>query len=146
MFGLGCVAGAAGVARAADYVRAYPKQMAVLLAVELCSLTVQKEDLSPANLISSGLFGDGAAAVIVAGEECGALEPDSERGPRILATRSVFYPQTEAMMGWHISENGFRIVLSRQVPELVRTHIGNDVDRFLSENGYTRKEIGRAHV
>jgi alkylresorcinol/alkylpyrone synthase len=143
MFGLGCVAGAAGTARAADYVKAYPKQMAIVLAVELCSLTVQKEDLSPANLISSGLFGDGAAAVIVAGEECSALELDSEpRGPRILGTRSVFYPQTEAMMGWHISEKGFRIMLSPQVPELVRSHIGNDVDEFLAEHGHSRKDVG----
>ena len=89
IFGLGCVAGAAGTARAADYVKAYPKQMAVVLSVELCSLTVQKEDLTPANLISSGLFGDGAAAVIVAGDECSALESDAEpRGPEI--TRHPF--------------------------------------------------------
>ncbi len=70
MFGLGCVAGAAGISRAADYVKAHPSQFAVLLSVELCSLTLQREDLSVANLISAGLFGDGAAAVIVAGAEC----------------------------------------------------------------------------
>src|SRR6202162_6340019 len=69
MFGLGCVAGAAGISRAADYVKAHPSQLAVLLSVELCSLTLQREDLSVANLISAGLFGDGAAAVIVAGED-----------------------------------------------------------------------------
>src|ERR1035441_5019626 len=64
---VGCVAGAAAISRAADYVRAYPDQAAVVLSVELCSLTLQREDLSMANLISAGLFGDGAAAVIVAG-------------------------------------------------------------------------------
>jgi alkylresorcinol/alkylpyrone synthase len=143
MFGLGCVAGAAGTARAADYVKAYPSQLAVLLSVELCSLTIQKEDLSPANLISSGLFGDGAAAVIVAGEDCSAIAPELEQlGPRILATRSVFYPQTEEMMGWRISEKGFSIVLSREVPNLVRKHIGQDVDAFLADHGHTRKDIG----
>jgi len=67
IFGLGCVAGAAGLSRAADYVRAYPAQTALLVSVEICSLTIQRDDLSIANLISSGLFGDGAAAVIVAG-------------------------------------------------------------------------------
>src|SRR5271168_2108659 len=111
IFGLGCVAGAAGVARAADYVRAYPDQVAVLLSVELCSLTLQREDLSLANLVSSGLFGDGAAAVVVAG----AAVPRSEAvrsGPEIIATGSVFYPGTEEVMGWDISEKGFRIVLS----------------------------------
>ncbi|MGH9546206.1 MAG: type III polyketide synthase [Terriglobales bacterium] len=143
MFGLGCVAGAAGIARAADYVKAYPSQLAVLLSVELCSLTIQKEDLSPANLISSGLFGDGAAAVVVAGEECKTFAPESEQvGPRILATRSVFYPHTEEMMGWRISEKGFSLVLSREVPNLVRRQIGQDVDALLAEYGRTRDDIG----
>ena len=113
IFGLGCVAGAAGISRAADYVLAYPKQVAVVLAVELCSLTLQQDDLSIANLISSGLFGDGAGAVLVSGRE---RESD---GPEILATRSVFYPNSEHVMGWDISEKGFRIVLSREVPEVV---------------------------
>ncbi|MGH9620464.1 MAG: type III polyketide synthase, partial [Bryobacteraceae bacterium] len=94
IFGLGCVAGAAGIARAADYVRAFPNQAALLLSVELCSLTVQQDDLSAANLISSGLFGDGAAAVIVSGAE------RESNGPEIIATRSVFYPETEYVMGW----------------------------------------------
>jgi alkylresorcinol/alkylpyrone synthase len=104
MFGLGCVAGAAGIARAADYVRAYPSQSAALVSVELCSLTLQRDDLSVANLISSGLFADGAAAVVVTGENL------DRPGPTILATRSVFYPDTEEMMGWKVSEKGFPIM------------------------------------
>src|ERR1700688_4297616 len=108
IFGLGCVAGAAGIARCSDYVRAYPSQAAALVSVELCSLTLQREDLSVANLISSGLFADGAAAVIVTGDELESPQPID--GPAILATRSVFYPSTEDMMGWNISEKGFRIV------------------------------------
>jgi alkylresorcinol/alkylpyrone synthase len=142
MFGLGCVAGAAGIARAADYVKAYPKQLALLLSVELCSLTIQKQDISPANLISSGLFGDGAAAVILAGEERTEFSDSALLGPTILATRSVFYPETEEMMGWHISEKGFRIVLSREVPNLIRKQIGSDVDAFLAEHGYNRSDVG----
>jgi len=136
IFGLGCVAGAAGISRAADYVKAYPDQVAIVLSVELCSLTLQREDISMANLISSGLFGDGAAAVIVAGANCGLT------GPTILATRSVFYPNTEEMMGWDISEKGFRIVLSREVPNLVRNNVAHDVDEFLATRGLTRADIG----
>jgi alkylresorcinol/alkylpyrone synthase len=138
IFGLGCVAGASGISRAADYVKAYPDQFAIVLSVELCSLTIQREDLSVANLISSGLFGDGAAAVIVAGAECGL--PSS--GPTIIATRSVFYPNTEEMMGWDISEKGFRIVLSREVPNLVRKNLAHDVDEFLATRALTRADIG----
>jgi alkylresorcinol/alkylpyrone synthase len=136
IFGLGCVAGAAGLARAADYVKAHPDQVAVLLSVELCSLTWQRDDLSVANLISSGLFGDGAAAVLVAGAEV------PRRGPRILANQCVFYPDTEDVMGWDISEQGFRVVLSPDVPKVVRENLGRDVDAFLATQGHTRRDIG----
>jgi alkylresorcinol/alkylpyrone synthase len=141
IFGLGCVAGAAGVARAADYVRAYPDQVAVLLSVELCSLTLQREDLSLANLVSSGLFGDGAAAVVIAGADVKRREASYD-GPEILATGSVFYPDTEDVMGWDISEKGFRIVLSREVPEVVREHLGPDVDALLRAHGFQRADVG----
>ncbi len=136
IFGLGCVAGAAGIARCADYVRAYPSQAAALVSVELCSLTIQRDDLSVANLISSGLFADGSAAVIVTGDEVNA------NGPEILATRSIFYPDTEEMMGWKVSEKGFRITLSPEVPVLIREHLGHDVDAFLADHGHERSEIG----
>jgi alkylresorcinol/alkylpyrone synthase len=136
IFGLGCVAGAAGLTRAADYVRAYPDQVAVLLSVELCSLTWRRDDVSVANLISSGLFGDGAAAVLVAGDKV------PRRGPRILASDNVFYPDTEDVMGWNISEKGFGIVLSPDVPRVVRENLGHDVDAFLSRQGLTRNDIG----
>lgn len=138
IFGLGCVAGAAGLARAADYVKAYPDQYAVLLSVELCSLTWQRGDVSVANLISTGLFGDGAAAVLIAGEQT----PQAKAAPRILDHTQVFYPDTESVMGWDISERGFQIVLSPDVPQVVRENLGRDVDRFLSEHNLTRKDIG----
>jgi len=136
IFGLGCVGGAAGIARAADYVRAYPNEVAAVLSVELCSLTLQQDDVSIANIISSALFGDGAAAVLVAGAG------RSSGGPEILANRSVFYPDSEHVMGWDISEKGFRIVLSREVPEVVHEHLAADVDAFLDEQGLSRSDIG----
>jgi alkylresorcinol/alkylpyrone synthase len=136
IFGLGCVAGAAGIARAADYVKAYPSQAAALVSVELCSLTIQRDDLSVANLISSGLFADGSAAVVVTGDDVDAI------GPEIVATKSIFYPETEEMMGWNISEKGFRITLSPEVPVLIREHLGEGVDTFLAEHGHQRKDIG----
>lgn len=136
VFGLGCVGGAAGIARAADYVRAYPDQVAALVSVETCSLTLQRDDLSVANLISSALFGDGAASVIVAGS-------DTEfTGPEIVSTRSTFYPDTENVMGWDISEKGFRIVLSARVPDVIRENLGRDVDALLDEHDLRRTDIG----
>ncbi len=111
IFGLGCVAGAAGVARAADYVRAFPKEIALLLSVEICSLTWQDDDQSIANLISTGLFADGAAAVVIAGADSKLATP-TKPSPTILATRSTFYRHTEHIMGWDIGDLGFKIVLS----------------------------------
>jgi alkylresorcinol/alkylpyrone synthase len=135
IFGLGCVAGTAGIARAADYVRAFPDHVAVLLSVELCSLTLQRQDLSIPNLIASGLFGDGAAAAVVVGDR------RSASGPEILDSRSVFYPNSEDVMGWNISEEGFRIVLSADVPEVVRRHLRRDVDAFLAEHDLCRADV-----
>lgn len=135
VFGLGCVAGAAGISQAADFVRAYPDRVAVLLSVELCSLTLQLQDLSIANLISSGLFGDGAAAVVMVGEEHPA------DGPRVVATRSIFYRDSERVMGWDISEKGFQVVLSAEVPQVVRAFLRRDVDRFLEDQGLSLRDI-----
>jgi alkylresorcinol/alkylpyrone synthase len=135
IFGLGCVAGAAGVSRAADYVRGFPDQAAALLSIELCSLTLQRDDISMAHLISAMLFGDGAAAAVVVGDEV------DSNGPEILATKSIFYPNTERVMGWDISEKGFHIVLSPEVPDTVVKHLGKDVDEFLTEQRVSRSDI-----
>ncbi len=135
IFGLGCVAGAAGTARVADYLRAFPTHHALLLSVELCSLTLQREDLSIPNIISSGLFGDGAAALIMSGADARAS------GPKVVATRSVFYPDTERTMGWDFVDGGFKVVLSAKVPDLVTAHIRQNVDSFLSAQELDRSKV-----
>ena len=135
IFGLGCVAGAAGLARSADLSQAFPEGVVVLLSVELCSLTLQHDDLSAANMIAAGLFGDGAAAVVLTGS--GRREP----GPAIVATRSVLYPDTEHIMGWRVSEKGFQLVLSSELPRLIETHLCGDVDAFLGEHGLRREDV-----
>ena len=101
LFGLGCVAGAAGIARLHDYLAGHPDHVAVLVTVELCSLTVQRDDISMANLVASGLFGDGAAAVVARGGS-DRDHPD-RRGPvEVLDSRSRLYPDTERTMGFDI--------------------------------------------
>jgi len=135
LFGLGCVAGASGLARSAELLSASPRGVAVLLSVELCSLTFQAGDRSMANIVATGLFGDGAAAVVLAGKE----RPG--RGPVVVASRSIFYPDTEEVMGWRVSELGFQLVLSPRIPELIREHLRADVDAFLAEHGLRREDI-----
>jgi alkylresorcinol/alkylpyrone synthase len=136
IFGLGCAAGAAGTARAADYLRAFPRDVALLVSVELCSLTFQRDDRSIANAVATGLFGDGSAAVVLAG----AARAEAA-GPRVLATRSIFYPRTEEILGWQMVDDGFRILLSGDIPRLARERIGPDVDAFLAKEGLKRSDV-----
>jgi alkylresorcinol/alkylpyrone synthase len=140
IFGVGCVGGALGLTRAADHTLAYPGHNAVVLAVEACTLTLKRDDLSTTNLIASGLFGDGAAAVIVSGSQTEAQR--TAFGPEILGNGSFFYPDTEEIMGWDISETGFKIVLSPQLMDLIRRNLGHDVDAFLNRYGLSRRDIG----
>ncbi|WP_439674221.1 type III polyketide synthase [Embleya sp. MST-111070] len=140
VFGLGCVAGAAGIARLHDYLRDRPDEVAVLVSVELCSLTLQRDDASMANVVASALFGDGAAAVVVRGDD---REPGHGNGdgPKVIAARSRMYPGSERVMGWDVGGSGFRIVLGADVPEMARTHLGGDVRGFLADHGLTTADI-----
>jgi alkylresorcinol/alkylpyrone synthase len=136
LVGLGCVAGAAGVARLHDYLVGHPGEVAVLVSVELCSLTVQRDDGSVPNLVASGLFGDGAAALVAqaGGGGSGTTE--------VRATRSRLYPDSERTMGWDVTSGGLRIVLDANVPDLVRQYLRGDVDEFLATQGLARGDIG----
>jgi alkylresorcinol/alkylpyrone synthase len=136
LFGLGCAAGAAGIGRATDYLRGAPGEVALLLSVELCSLTLQREDLSIPNIIASGLFGDGAAAVVLSGGDRGGV-----KGPHVLRSRTVRYPNTERIMGWDMVDSGFKVILSAQVPQLVRENLPANVDAFLAESGLKRSDV-----
>ncbi|MEE3753577.1 type III polyketide synthase [Mycobacterium intracellulare] len=138
LFGLGCVAGAAGVARMHDYLRAFPDHTAALLAVELCSLTIQRDDTSVANLVATSLFGDGAAVVISEGAQRTGAE---HTGPRVLATRSRIYPDTEDVMGWKIGGDGFRIVLSADIATIAEKYLGDDVREFLADHGLRPHDV-----
>jgi alkylresorcinol/alkylpyrone synthase len=137
LFGLGCVAGAAGISRLHDYLRGAPDEVAVLVSVELCSLTLQRQDPSVANMIASGLFGDGAAAVVAVGSAREAV------GPRVVDTRSHLYPDTSRAMGWDIGSSGLTIVLGAEVPELVRTYLGDDVRGLLKEHDLDVSDVAR---
>ena len=135
LVGLGCVAGVSGIARLHDYLLGHPDDVAVLVSVELCSLTVQRDDMSVPNLVASGLFADGAAAVVA----CGAAR---DTGPvELLATRSRLYPDSERTMGFDVGSTGLKIVLDAEVPRLVRNYLRDDVDEFLADQGMSIDDI-----
>ncbi|HEY0259920.1 MAG TPA: 3-oxoacyl-[acyl-carrier-protein] synthase III C-terminal domain-containing protein [Lacisediminihabitans sp.] len=139
IYGLGCVAGAAGIARVNDYLIGHPHEVGVLIAVELCSLTFQHGDDSMGNMVASGLFGDGAAAVVMVGDE--RARGMSATGPEVIDARSRLYPGTEEVIAFTASEAGFRIVLTAGVSPLVEQNFGEDVTQFLAANGLTVSDI-----
>ncbi|WP_189249149.1 type III polyketide synthase [Streptosporangium pseudovulgare] len=167
VFGLGCVAGAAGISRVHDYLRGWPDHVAVLLSVELCSLTLQRDDVSPANMVAGALFGDGAAAVVACGGErdggSGPATPaagagagasaamdggsanggaaDGGTGPRVVATRSHLYPDSGHVMGWDVRDGGFKVLLDPGVPDVVRAYLADDVHGFLADHGLTASDV-----
>lgn len=141
IFGLGCVAGAAGVARLHDYLRGAPDGVAVLLSVELCSLVFRPAaEPSMALLVGSGLFADGAAAVVAVGERR-AAQIDA-RGPDVLASRSRLYPDSLGTMGWNVRSTGFELVLSPDLPDLIGRYLSDDVTTFLADHDLTIDDIG----
>lgn len=141
LFGLGCVAGAAGMARVYDYLHGYPEDVAVLCSVELCSLTLQRDDTSIPALIGISLFGDGAAAVVATGSERKGLSDTAQRGPRVLATRSRVVPETVDVMGWNVGTSGFQLVMSRDVPKMADDYLRAEVDGFLADHGLSLADV-----
>jgi alkylresorcinol/alkylpyrone synthase len=132
LFGLGCLGGVAGVNRVVDYLRGHPQEAALLLSLELCSLTLQKDDLSVANIIATGLFGDGAAAVLMLGDE----HPLAEQSPLAFeGNRSAFFPGTERYMGWDIVDSGFKVILAPTIPRIVAEQLPREIDALLAQEG-----------
>jgi alkylresorcinol/alkylpyrone synthase len=131
MFGLGCGAGVAGLARATRLAHASDGAHVLFVTVDLCSLCMRANDPSPAMFVSSALFGDGAAGVLLHNTRNGA-----RAGPRILASGEWCWRDTEHIMGWDIKDDGFGIVLSPELPALMSRALAPALHDFLDRNGF----------
>ena len=140
LFGLGCVAGAAGVARLHDYLRGAPDDVAVLISVELSSLTFPAVKPTVSGLVGSALFGDGAAAVVAVGER--RAERVRASGPDVLDSRSRLYPESLHIMGWNVSSAGLQLVMSPELTTLIDRYLARDVNGFLATHGLTKDDVG----
>lgn len=140
-FGLGCAGGAAALARTHGHLVGHRHDVALVVSLELCSLTLQPDDPSPANLVASGLFGDGAAAAVLVGDDHPAA--DGATGPRLVATGSRLYPGTTDDLGWRVGASGFRIVLSAGLPSVVRAEVAADVEALLAAHGRKPGDVTR---
>jgi len=141
IWGLGCAGGAAGISRGFDLAKAHPDQLVIVCCVELCGLTFLKNDLSKSNLIGTSLFGDGAAAVIVAGDE--AAQKHGFFGPNVIATRSTIWEDSIDVMGWDVVDEGLKVVFSKDIPTMVETKIRPEVMKFLRDHELSEQNITR---
>ena len=132
IFGLGCVGGVVGLARAAAMARVRPGSRVLFLVVELCTLTFRRNDYSKSNLIASALFGDGAAAAV--------LSPEGT-GPAVSAWGEHTWPKSLDIMGWDVADDGLKVLFSRDIPSLVRRHMRKATDDFLGLHGLDLADI-----
>jgi len=150
----GCAAGAAALGRAWDFLKGVTEGNVLIVSVELSSLTFQRRDMSPANLISAILFGDGAAAALITrGNSAGQSLPSNgsagqsgkadghQGGPNIIGARGFLIPNSIDAMGFDLRDGGLHIVLSKDVPQLIREKIGGLVKSFLSGYGLRQQDI-----
>lgn len=133
IFGLGCAGGVLGLSRVADLVRAQPGSRWLFIVVELCGLTFRSGDLSKSNIVATALFGDGAAAALI--------ESNEGDGPVIMRGGEHTWRESLDVMGWRLRENGFGVLFSRDIPELVMSKFPDALNSYLAENNLTLAEI-----
>lgn len=129
LWGLGCAGGAAGISRAMDYTKAYPNETSLVIAIELCSLTFQKDDISKSNIIASSLFSDGCACVLIAGDNCELV--NSFNKPELIGSLSTIYDNSLDVMGWDIVVSGFNVIFSKDIPNIVKQYVKPNIMELL---------------
>lgn len=142
IWGLGCAGGASGFSRAYEYCLAYPKSNALVLSVELCSLTFQHDDKSKSNLVGTSLFADGVGCALICGDESDLIK-HSKLGaiPAIFDTMSTLMPNSEDVMGWNVKNNGLYVVFSRDIPSIITKWLKPNVDQLLEKHQLDEKMI-----
>jgi alkylresorcinol/alkylpyrone synthase len=135
VWGLGCAGGAAGISQAFHYLLGHPRERVLLVAIELCGLTFQQNDFSRSNFVATALFGEGAAAVLLSGDQI------TSKGLEILATRSTFWPDSLDIMGWNLMNSGLQVVFSQSIPHIVETRARENLEKFLGDNDLLMSDI-----
>ncbi|HEY2581568.1 MAG TPA: 3-oxoacyl-[acyl-carrier-protein] synthase III C-terminal domain-containing protein [Mucilaginibacter sp.] len=136
VWGLGCGGGVSGMAKANTVAKANPDAVVLLVAVELCSLTLLKNDYSKSNFIGSSLFSDGIAACIVKGDNHA-----TKSEVNYVASSSKLYYDSLEVMGWDFQDTGFKVLFSKDIPAFINEHIKGDIENFLTRQGLKLSDI-----
>ncbi len=138
IWGIGCAGGAVGMSRALEYTSAFPSQAALVIAIEICGLTFQKDDYSKSNIIGTSLFSDGAAAVLVVGDK----HPLAGRhGLRLLDSLSTIYDGSLDVMGWEVKDSGLKVIFSKDIPTIVHGSVRENIQELADRNNIGLREI-----
>ncbi len=140
IWGLGCAAGAGGLARAYDYLKSYPTHRALVIAVELCSLSFQQDKPSKTDIISSAIFGDGAAACAIFGDQV-KMPESAKPQPSILGSLSTIYPDSLDVMSWRATSEGFKVQLSRDIPAIVTSLVKNNIEELMALHSLSLRDL-----
>lgn len=140
LWGLGCAGGSAGISRAMDYTKAYPKEISLVIAIELCSLTFQKDDLTKSNIVAASLFSDGCACALIAGDES-ELAMKTLHNAELLGSHSTIYDNSLDVMGWEVVETGFSVIFSRDIPNIVKKYVNPNITELLKMYDLSIKDI-----
>ena len=135
IWGLGCAGGVAGLSHAYDHLVGHPRERVLLVAAEMCSLTLLRDDPSPSNLVATALFADGAAVALLCGDEA------DHDGYPLLASRSTLYPDSLDVMGWNVMSHGLQVVFDRSIPQIVQRHARGELQAFLAAEGLDQDAI-----
>ncbi|WP_226034736.1 type III polyketide synthase [Aquibacillus saliphilus] len=141
LWGLGCAGGASGLARANDWLNSHPDSCALVVCVELCSLTFQKGDSKKSNFIGTALFGDGISAALVVGDESKYLKNRKGLTPKIGKTSSRMKKDSLNVMGWDISSQGFEVVFAKSIPQLVKSFWKDHIHTFIEQLNITSADL-----
>lgn len=126
---MGCAAGVSALIYAQQFLKDNPHKRGAIVAVECASATFQHGDKSMANVVSTALFGDGAACVLVSSRV-------EDSGPTIKAGSMYHFPHSTHLMGFKLGNTGLQMILDPEVPQMISTHFSNIIPPFLEKNGW----------
>lgn len=130
---MGCAGGTSALIYANEFSKSNPNKYIAIVSVELPSITFQKNDFSPENLVSTAIFADGASCVI--------LGPQNGSGPVIQDTDMYHFPETTHIMGYHLWNSGLKIILDRAVPDTIDQHFLKFFTPFLNRNNLKPEDV-----
>ncbi len=135
VFGLGCAGGVTGLGLAAKLANVGTGATVLFVTVELCSLALRTENVGKADVVSTALFGDGAAACVI--------RPGDQGFAQITGSAETTWPDTLDIMGWQMETAGLGVILNRAIPTFARKEFRGAIEAMLTPQGLHIGDVDR---